>query len=157
MTIDADGLIKLLDRFGLPTVYLLVLGWLAYRVINGPATALAAKMGDGFGVLAKSGSEFLARLTASMEATHVAHVEAKSHATAGVAELKEVIKAEGTSTREHVTDAIDKVRDRVSTAQTTIESTVRASAAEHVPPPSTSVPRATAPTLPESCSATRSA
>ena len=150
MTIDADGFAKLLDRFGLPTLYLAVLAWLAYRFINGPAMILAAKLGDGLGVLAKSGSEFLARLTASMEQTHLEHGDLKSHTSSGVAEIKATITAESAATREHVTEEIGKVRDRVSAAETSIEGTVRHATGEHaacgVP---LAAPRGSAPTLPE--------
>ena len=149
MSIDADGLAKLLDRFGLPTLYLAVLAWLAYRFINGPAMILAAKLGDGLGALAKSGSEFLARLTASMEQTHVEHVELRAHTSSGVAEIKATIAAESSATREHVTFKIESLRDRVSAAENTIENTVRTSAADHGPQSAASTPRATAPTLPE--------
>lgn len=152
MSIDADGLAKLLDRFGLPTLYLAVLAWLAYRFINGPAMVLAAKLGDGLGTLAKSGSVFLARLTTSLEATHLEHVELKSHTSSGVAEIKATITAESTATREHVTEEVGKIRDRVSAAENTIENTVRTSAADHVPLSAASTPRAMAPTLPEGAS-----
>ncbi len=148
MNIDADALAKLLDRFGLPTVYLAVIAWLVWKFINGPAMVLAARLGDGFGVLAKSGSEFLARLTASMDATHVEHVEAKSHASAGVAELKATITAESTATREHVTAKVESLRERVSAAETSIEGTVRQATGEHAAYTGPG-PRGSAATLPE--------
>lgn len=156
MTIDADGLVKLLERFGLPTIYLGVLGWLAYQFIKGPAMVLASKMGDGFAVLAKSGSEFLARLTASMEQTHVEHVEAKSHASAGVAEIKAEIKAESAATREHVSAKVESLRDRVSAAENSIEGTVRQATGDHAAcsAPMVAPPRGIAPTLPERGQAT---
>jgi hypothetical protein len=131
MTVDADGLARLLERFGLPTIYLGVMAWLAYQFIKGPAMVLASKMGDGLGVLAKSGSVFLARLTTSLEATHLEHVEIRSGASAGVAEIKATITAESAATREHVTEEVGKIRDRVSSAQTTIESTVRQATGDH--------------------------
>ena len=149
MSIDADGFAKLLDRFGLPTLFIAVLALLAYKLIQGPAMVLAAKMGDGFGVLAKSGSEFLARLTASMEQTHLEHSDLRSHTSSGVAELKATIAAESSATREHVTSKVESWRDRVSAAENMIENTVRTSAADYGPQSAASTPRATAPTLPE--------
>ena len=149
MSIDADGLARLLDRFGLPTLFIAVLALLAYKLIQGPAMVLAAKMGDGFGVLAKSGSEFLARLTTSLEATHLEHSDLRSHTSSGVAELKATIAAESSATREHVTSKVESLRDRVSEAENTIENTVRTSAADHGPQSAASTPRAPAPTLPE--------
>jgi hypothetical protein len=151
MTVDADGLAKLLERFGLPTIYLAVMAWLAFQFIKGPAMVLASKMGDGAGILAKSGSLFLARLTTSLEATHLEHVEIRSGASAGVAEIKATITAESTATREHVTEEVGKIRDRVSSAQTTIETTVRQATGDHAACHEALAPsaRGTLPTFPE--------
>ena len=141
----------MLDRFGLPTLYLAVLALLAYQFIKGPAMVLAAKMGDGFGVLAKSGSLFLARLTASLEATHLEHGELKSHTSTGVAEIKATITAESAATREHVSARVESLRDRVSAAENTIENTVRHATGEHAAcsTPMIAPPRGSSPTLPE--------
>ncbi|MEO5730275.1 MAG: hypothetical protein ABI134_35570 [Byssovorax sp.] len=126
MTIDASSLIAFLDRFGLPTVYLGVLAWLAWKTITGPLM-----------VLAQAGVAYLASATDSLNRTHVEHVELKAH-----------VSAESAATREHVTSRVEAIRDRVSAAENSIEGTVRTSTGEHRaypgPPPS----RSGTPTLP---------
>jgi hypothetical protein len=131
MTIDASSIVALIDRFGLPTVYLGVLGWLAYKAITGPAMRLAVAMGDGFSTLAKSGSEFLVRLTASMEKQHLEHTELGARTDAGVAAIKAHVSAESVATREHVAASVASLRDRVSAAEDSIEVTVRQVTGEH--------------------------
>ena len=126
MTIDTTSLFTFLDRFGLPTVYLGVLAWLAWRIITGPLM-----------VLARAGVEYLQGATASLNRTHVEHVELKAH-----------VSAESAATREHVTTAVASVRDRVSVAEDRIEKTGRIPTGEHPAysgqPPS----RSATPTLP---------
>ena len=127
MTIDASSLIALLDRFGLPTVYLGVLGWLAWKTITGPLM-----------LLAKAGVEYLQSATAALSRTLIDHVELKAHVT-----------AESSATRAHVTAEVEKVRARVETAEDSIEGTVRSVSGQHLVVPSTATPRPAAPTLPD--------
>lgn len=115
MTIDIDTLARMLDRFGFPAIILAAIFWLCYRVIIGPATRLADKLGDGAMGLAKSGSEFLAHLTESMQRLHVEHVEMKAHVT-----------AESVAVRDHVSEEVGKMRDRLSSAENAISGEVRA-------------------------------
>jgi hypothetical protein len=117
---DLDTLTRMLDRYGLPTAILAAIFWLAYRIVVGPATRLADKLGDGAATLAKSASEFLANLTQSMQRLHVEHVEMLSHVT-----------AEAVGVREHVSEEVGKMRDRLSAAEDSIEVTVRQATGQH--------------------------
>jgi hypothetical protein len=151
MTIDADGVARLLERFGLPTIYLAALALLAWKFINGPAMVLAAKIGDGVGIVSKSFSTFLARLTVSLEATHLEHSDLRSHASTGVAEIKATITAESTAVREHVTEEVKALHTRIEATRGSIEAEVRQQTGEHAAcaTPMITPPRGLARTLPE--------
>ena len=91
MTIDADTVLKLVERFGLPTFYFLVLAYLGWLFIKGPAATLA-----------KAGAEYLQSATESLNKTHVEHVEIKAHVSTESAAIKALVVTESAATRERV-------------------------------------------------------
>jgi hypothetical protein len=129
MNIDIDTLARMLDRFGFPAIILAGIFWLSYRLIIGPCTRLADKLGDGAMGLAKSGSAFLANLTASLERSHVEHVEMRAHVT-----------AEAVAVREHVSASTAVLRDRLSSAENLLSGEVRAVVTGQFPVSTTTPP-----------------
>jgi hypothetical protein len=119
MHIDLDIIIRLADRFGTPLVLLGALLWLSYLFIRGPATVLAKSLGEGFGSLCKAGIGYLGEATKKLEGL-------PSHVSLEAAGVRETVRAEGSATRSHVTEVVEKLRDRVSTAENEIGNQVRA-------------------------------
>jgi hypothetical protein len=113
MTISTDTLATLLDRFGLPTFFLVGLFALFYLVIRGPMTRFADKAGDAV-------AGWFTRMTASIDRTHIEHAELRGDHRAGIETVKAHVSAEASKTREHVSEAVDKIRDRVSSAENEI-------------------------------------
>jgi hypothetical protein len=112
---NIDIVTKMLDRYGLPTIILGAIFWIAYRLVMGPITRLATALGDGITTIAKEVTAWMANLTSSLEKSRIEHVEMRLHVSTEVATL-----------REHVSDEVGKLRDRLSSSENLLSGEVRA-------------------------------
>jgi hypothetical protein len=99
----------LVDRLGAPMALVLLFGWLCYHAIRGPGMELARALGGGFGDLCKAGVTYLGAATQKLEAL-------PAHVSLEAASVRDVVKTEHATTREHVTDAVAALRDQVQRA-----------------------------------------
>jgi len=114
-----DNITSLVDRIGAPMALVLVILWVTHTAIKGPGMRLAELAGGALAELGKAAVTYLGAATQRIG-------ELPAHVTAEAASTREAVHLEASATRAHVTEAVEKIRDRVSDAENEITRSVSA-------------------------------